>query len=625
MPLKKKLIILLIAFTLIPLATFGVVIFSQARTILKTVRIAQLNNIADLKKNKIETFFSERTADIRSIQNFLNIKRNLPLLYTRSGEGTHASSATALRELDSQLKPFQVDYGYLNLMLADQNSMVVYVSNDELKPKLEGKPLQYRHVYEEGKKAIYFSDIFVNEARGNTFEMYSVAPLKDLSGKFIGEVVIEIDMGPIYSFIQDNTGLGETGEVLIAEQDGNEVVFLSPLRNNPEAALKKRVTFNDTVAYPAQKAARGENGSGITRDYQGIEVLAAWRYIPFLRWGLVTKINADEAFAPVTQLRTFFMVAGFFVVALGAFVALAVSKTITGPLHSLQEGAEAIAAGDLGRRVGTNARDEVGQLSRAFDVMTDALVHDIAERRKAEEKIKKLNEDLEHHVAQLVESNKELEAFSYSVSHDLRSPLRGIDGFSLALLEDYADKLDDAGRDYLERIRLASQRMAQLIDDLLNLSRITRSEMKRERVDLSRIAQDIADRLKKNHPERTVEFVVSGGLTAYGDERLLRVALENLFGNAWKFTGAHEQSRIEFGSAKRDGRAAFFVKDDGAGFDMAYVDKLFGPFQRLHASSDFPGTGIGLATVQRIIHRHGGRVWIEGEVEKGATVYFTLS
>ena len=243
------------------------------------------------------------------------------------------------------------------------------------------------------------------------------------------------------------------------------------------------------------------------------------------------------------------MAAGFFVVALGAFAALAMSKTVTRPIHALQEGANAIAAGDLDRHVGTNARDEVGQVSRAFDVMTDALVHDITERKYAEEKIKKLNEDLEHHVAQLVQSNSELEAFSYSVSHDLRSPLRSIDGFSLALLEDYSDKLDDEGRDYLERVRRATQRMAQLIDDLLNLSRITRSEMKRERVDLSRIAQDIAERLKKHHPERTVEFVVAGGLTAYGDERLLTVALENLFGNAWKFTGT-PQDRIEFGSAK---------------------------------------------------------------------------
>jgi PAS domain S-box-containing protein len=249
---------------------------------------------------------------------------------------------------------------------------------------------------------------------------------------------------------------------------------------------------------------------------------------------------------------------------------------------------------------------------------------DLTERKQAEEDIKKLNDDLKHHVVQLEESNKELEAFSYSVSHDLRSPLRGIDGFSQALLEDYADKLDEEGKDYLQRVRAGSQRMAQLIDDLLNLSRVTRSEMKHEQVDLSRIAKDIADGLGKSQPERDVEFVIAEGLTTKGDERLLRAAMENLFSNAWKFTSIHPKGRIEFGVAQRDGKTVCFIKDDGAGFDMTYVEKLFRPFQRLHLPSDFPGTGIGLATVQRIIHRHGGRVWIEGEVEKGATVYFTL-
>ncbi len=1179
MSLKKKLIILLIAFTLIPLATFGVVMFSQARTVLQAVRLAQLNNIADLKKDKIETFFSERTADIRSAQNYLNIKRNLPLLYARSGEGA-MSSANALRELDSQLKPFQVDYGYLDVMLTDQHGRVVYVSNEALRPKLVGKPLPDRSVYEEGKKAIYFSDIFVNGARDNTFEMYCVAPIKGLSGKFIGEVVIEIDMGPIYRFIQDNTGLGETGEALIAKKEGDAAVFLSPLRNNPEAALKKMITINDMVAYPAHMAARGENGSGITRDYRGTEVLAAWRYIPLLRWGLVTKINADEAFAPVAQLRTFFIVAGFFVVALSAFAALAISKTISGPLHSLQEGAEALAAGDLGHRIRTEAQDEFGELSRSFNTMTEKLresyadlekeieerkkmneelqrtatllyetqaiarvggweldlvkntlywtnetyrIHetspseysptvetaiafyapqsipvissavkeaieqgkefslelqlitakgrliwveaagraildenrvvkvrgafrditerkkaeaekqsnayhrslieasldplvtidaggkitdvnvatekvtgcsraeligtdfsdyftepakakagyqqvfeegfvmdyaleirrrdghitpvlynatvlraetgsvvgvfaaarditerkraeeiakldeartnsilrisqyqaaslrelldfalneaialsgskfgylyfyhentqdfilhawskdvmaectianpqtdyklektgiwgevvrqrkpiivndfsapnplkkgypeghaplirffsvpvfsegrivavvgfanrpaeytdrdvnqmtlmmdsvwkiverkkaeeklklanaynrslieasldplvtidavgkitdvniatekvtgcsraeligtdfsdyftepakaeagyqqvfeegfvmdyaleirrrdgqvtpvlynaavyndgagkvlgvfaaarDITERKRAEDEIRKLNRELEARViertAMLEAANKELEAFAYSVSHDLRTPLRGIDGFSLALLEDYADKLDENGKDYLKRVRKGALKMGQLIDALLNLSRLTRGEIKSSVVDLSSLVKNSVEELRKSEPDRMAEFIIADGVTVKGDSMMLRAAIDNLLANAWKFTGKREAARIEFGITRVNGKTAYFVRDNGSGFDMTYANKLFTAFQRLHGTTDFPGLGIGLATVQRIIHRHGGRVWAEGEVEKGATFYFTLS
>lgn len=242
---------------------------------------------------------------------------------------------------------------------------------------------------------------------------------------------------------------------------------------------------------------------------------------------------------------------------------------------------------------------------------------DITERKQVEEQIARMNAELEA-------TNKELEAFSYSVSHDLRAPLRGINGFGLALLEDYADRLDEQGRDYLNRVCEASKHMGQLIDDLLKLSRATRSEMKREPVDLSAIAQRIASELQKSQPERRVEFANQEGLTTEGDARLLGIVLENLLSNAWKFTGKQEHARIEFGVEERDGRPAFYMRDNGAGFDMAYVNKLFTPFQRLHAPTEFPGTGIGLATVQRIIHRHGGRVWAEGEVGKGATFYFQI-
>lgn len=225
---------------------------------------------------------------------------------------------------------------------------------------------------------------------------------------------------------------------------------------------------------------------------------------------------------------------------------------------------------------------------------------------------------------ELEEANRELEAFSYSVSHDLRAPLRSIDGFSQMLLEDYADKLDDKGKDYLRRIRAASQRMSQLINDLLTLSRISRADMHFEELNLTAMVEEITAELRQSQPERDVEFIIEPNVKAYGDSHLLRIVLENLLSNAWKFTSKHKSAIIEFGVKEHDGKTVYFVRDDGAGFDMAYVDKLFVPFQRLHEQDEFEGTGIGLATVQRIVHRHGGTVWAEGEVEKGATFYFTL-
>jgi PAS domain S-box-containing protein len=257
----------------------------------------------------------------------------------------------------------------------------------------------------------------------------------------------------------------------------------------------------------------------------------------------------------------------------------------------------------------------------------DFIEHD-RRRRLAELRLARLNEGLEQRVAErtrmLEAANRELEAFSYSVSHDLRAPLRGIDGFSQLLERKYGTLLDETGRDYLRRVQQASKRMGELIDDLLQLSRVSRIELIRETVDLSRVAGEVLEDLRARNPERQVEFEIETGIMAHVDGRLIRVVLENLLGNAWKFTARQARPRIEFGRRMLDGRMVYYVRDNGAGFDMRYVDKLFGAFQRLHRAEDFEGTGIGLATVQRIVNRHGGRVWAEAEVDKGATFYFAL-
>jgi light-regulated signal transduction histidine kinase (bacteriophytochrome) len=290
----------------------------------------------------------------------------------------------------------------------------------------------------------------------------------------------------------------------------------------------------------------------------------------------------------------------------------------------------AASVGDNAARVVVPEDPPLDDLAMRFAIAVNLLLDDLAFRAAEAEAAHRVTQiELERIVAErtlkLANANQELEAFSYSVAHDLRAPLRSIDGFSQALLEDYADKIDAEGSNYLQLIRESAQQMGQLIDDLLTLSRVSQSELRYELVDLTALARSVLTRLQKNEPKRKVELIISEGLMANGDARFLGIVLENLLGNAWKFTGMCPMARIEVSAQQEKGRPVFFVRDNGAGFDMAYAHKLFGVFQRLHSAAEFEGTGIGLAIVQRIVRRHSGRVWAEGEVGRGATVYFTLN
>ncbi|HQN07932.1 MAG TPA: ATP-binding protein, partial [Thermoanaerobaculia bacterium] len=292
-----------------------------------------------------------------------------------------------------------------------------------------------------------------------------------------------------------------------------------------------------------------------------------------------------------------------------------------------REGEFAIRTKSGERRYWDFSSSPVGRLPDGRRLVT-TMAMDVTERRHAEEEVWAYREHLEELVrertAELEAANREMESFSYSVSHDLRAPLRALDGFSAILAQEYPDRLDERGRGYLDRIRAAARTMALLVDGLLSLARLNRKELTVSPVDLSALARRVSAELTSLEPGRTVRLNVRDGLTADGDPRLLHVLLENLIGNALKFTSSRPEATIEVGCTERDGERVFFVKDDGVGFDMAYASKLFLPFQRLHSASDFPGTGIGLATVQRIVARHGGRIWPESAPDAGATFFFTL-
>ena len=348
------------------------------------------------------------------------------------------------------------------------------------------------------------------------------------------------------------------------------------------------------------------------------------------RYGTVRLAASTGRLARRIKARAVLLGALALVMAVAAFLLAGYAqRSVSKPVLALAELARAVAQrGDYSARSGINRSDEIGVLASGFDAMLGALQIRGRERDAAEEALRQAHAGMEATVkartAELRVANDELEAFTYSASHDLRAPLRRIDGFSSLLEEDCAGQLSEEGKEHISRVRAGCRQMAEVIDSLLKLSRLMRQELEAKELDLSALAEEIFAGIRETEPMRSVKFAARPGLRAHGDRVLLGEVLENLLSNAWKFTGHTPAAVIEFGAEEQAGKTVYLVRDNGKGFDMKYSAKLFRPFQRLHSPAEFPGTGIGLTTVRRIIERHGGRIWAEAEEDKGAAFYFTL-
>jgi len=380
---------------------------------------------------------------------------------------------------------------------------------------------------------------------------------------------------------------------------------------------------------PVIQAARNmANGFLEKTPSDGIKRLYYVTTPPNTDWRIFVGVPSASFIAIAADINNPYLIVIIVTALTGMVLAILIGRQLSSNVARIAEGLESIREGKLNHREGElyhrlelTGRDELSDIAECFNEMAE-------KHQQYEQEIKEINSQLELRVdertAQLVAANKELDSFSYSVSHDLKSPLRSISGFSNILLESYRDKLDIEGKDCIERIHRASERMGNLIDELIEFSHINRAELHLQTVNLSDMALQIAEELRQSQPERQVEFKIRSGIMADADLVLIRSVIENLIGNAWKFTQRKEQSIITFDTKDENGATTFFIKDNGAGFNQEYADKLFSPFQRLHSSSEFEGTGIGLASVQRIIHRHGGKIWGEGREGEGATFYFTL-
>jgi PAS domain S-box-containing protein len=397
MSIRVKLALMFLVIALIPALFVSALTFTHYKNSLEANRLSQLQYLAIFKADEIEAYLAGLKSDMETVQGFYNIKKNLPVLSRLSSRPSDPRFLAAKKMLDGQLRRTQDVLELSDIMLLNPDGRVVYASNPERLSKdfLKLLPDPYQKAFAEGKNGIYFSDVFFNKAQDNKAEMLVSAAAFNPDGVFIGIIAFEADMARLYSIIQDVTGLGDTGEILVGKKTGNEAVYLNPLRHDPQAALKRRVRLGQEEGYPIQEAVQGRTGAGRSVDYRGREVIAAWRYLPSLEWGVVAKIDSREAFADVAKSRNLVMIILAVVFILSSAVAFSMARSISEPIKRLSSGAEIIGSGNLDYSVATDLKDEIGQLSRSFDRMTrdlkkitasrDELNREIAERKQAEE------------------------------------------------------------------------------------------------------------------------------------------------------------------------------------------------------------------------------------------------
>lgn len=537
----------------------------------------QLSAIAELKVTELASWRAERFFDA----GVLGRNRSLSALVSRVlGSRTDAGAESLLSEW---LSPYLNDGRYDQIRLIDGHGITRWSLPSGPRDLSSVAAQRVPDVLRNGR--VTLQDFYRCEV-DHRVHLALLVPIAgpQSPGPLLGVLVMRIDPAVhLYPFIQRWPTPSPTAETLLVRKEGGGVLFLNSLRFAPDAALTLKVP-RDSPAVAAVQAIGGRTGVVDAIDYRGVPVVAALRQVPDSPWALVARVDAAEVHAPIQERlwQTAVSVSAL-LLATGASVIL-IWRHRTHAIH--REQAESAAA------------------------------------------IRTLNAELEQRVrertAQLEAANEDLEAFSYSVSHDLRAPLRAISGYGRILTEDFADRLDSEGRRMLGVISAETRRMGQLIDDLLAFSRLGRQRMAASEIDMTALARTAFDELAAREPARALQLTLSPLPSVPGDPAMIRVVWDNLLSNAIKFTEPRSPATIDIGCRRQAGETVYFVKDDGVGFDMAYADKLFGVFQRLHSRDEFEGTGVGLALVQRIIHRHGGRVWAEGAVNAGAVFYFSL-
>ncbi len=589
--ITTKLTLVFVLFAAALLSGLGALAYTNGRASLEAATKAELLSKSADEQAALNNWVDERLSDLTALADSPSVIDSLATLITIP-PGTPESLAAHDHLVDDLRPRSGSGQPFLALLLIEPEKAQVIVSTN---PDEEGKFKETLPYFINGRIGAYVQSVYYStdlQAPAMTVS----APVRAADGPLLGVLAGWLNLVEMNAIIQQRTGLHQTDDTFLVNTS-NLFVTQPRLLNDP--SVLQRGIHTQAV----NRCLSRNSGVISALDYRGIPAIIAYAWLPEREMCLIVKMDQAEAFAPVGAFGSTLALMGGLVLVMATLVAFLLARGITGSVRSLVRGAEEIGQGDLEYRIDVKSKDELGKLARTFN---EAAAKLSVSRRE------------------LVAANKELEAFSYSVSHDLRAPLRAIDGFSRILLEDYEAILPIEANRYLGLVRSNTQKMGALVDDLLAFSRLSRQPLNKRTVAPADLVSQVFTDLHTERDGRAIETVIGDLPPCEADPALLKQVFVNLLANAVKFTRTRPVAHIEVGSEQRDGTCIYFVRDDGVGFDMKYVGKLFGVFQRLHRTEDYEGTGVGLAIVQRIVNRHGGRAWAEAEIDRGATFYFTV-
>mgnify|MGYP000330177396 CR=1 FL=1 len=623
--ITTKFILSFLFIAIVPLSIATKISYDSSRDALVEEITNSLFAVADNKVNQIATYLYEKERNATSLSHMSDVVDAAERFEEAVAQfGAYSPEYIAV---DNEFRPFfayyQKSFDYSNLFLVNPDGDVIFAVKGQRKIISLYEMALYQNsqmakVFVQATKSLKteISDFEYDPDDGGV--LFIASPILKGS-QLIGVIVLQMNNGGVSKLVQNYTSLGETGEVILIARMGDKATFISPIRFDPNAAFKRKILLGSDEAVELQEVVQGKESSGTLIDYRKNEVISVLRYIPSFRWGMVVKMDTEEVIASADRLRWTLYKISFGLLIVVIIMAVAIARSMSRPIKELTKISGTIAGGNFSARAKVHGNDEIGTLALSFNEMTNKLV-------EAKSSVEQKKAELEQQHELLEEANRELDSFTHTVSHDLQAPLRGVASFATFLEEDYKDKLDEEGKEYLKEIREGTTRMSTLIQDLLALSRITRIKNPFEEVDINVMIEAVCKRIEFDINKHEATMNINKSMpTIICDRIKLTEVFLNLINNAIKFSSKQEKKPVVDVQYEDQGEMyQFSVKDNGIGIAPENQDKVFGIFKRLHTNEEFEGSGAGLGIVKKVVDDHNGKVWIESEVGKGTKFLFTI-